>query len=183
MCKKMRARSSAIVTGIGTLLADDPSLTVRVEGEDWYPENQVIRQPLRVVVDSQLKTPADAKLFTTAGEVVIAIASNESRADVKTIQLANSADEVDLTVLLQALAKLQVNEVMVEAGSVLNGALLKAKLIDECVFYIAPKLMGDQAKGLFHLPELQTMAQNLDLQIKDIRAVGKDWRVTAQPIY
>ncbi|HHA18643.1 MAG TPA: riboflavin biosynthesis protein RibD, partial [Methylophaga sp.] len=70
-----------------------------------------------------------------------------------------------------------------EAGGVLNGALLREQLIDELVIYMAPKLMGDDAKGIFHLPELKTMAQNIDLNITDIRAVGNDWRITAVPEY
>jgi diaminohydroxyphosphoribosylaminopyrimidine deaminase/5-amino-6-(5-phosphoribosylamino)uracil reductase len=81
------------------------------------------------------------------------------------------------------LAKQEINEVLVEAGGVLNGALLKANLIDEFIIYMAPKLMGDAAKGVFHLPWMQTMADNIDLHIKDIRAVGRDWRITAIPEY
>jgi diaminohydroxyphosphoribosylaminopyrimidine deaminase/5-amino-6-(5-phosphoribosylamino)uracil reductase len=85
--------------------------------------------------------------------------------------------------MMTALAKRGINEIMVEAGSTLNGALLEAGLIDELIIYMAPKLMGDSAKGLFHLPELHEMAQNIDLDITDIRAVGDDWRITATPNY
>ena len=84
---------------------------------------------------------------------------------------------------MSELAKREINEVMVEAGSKLNGALLQSGLIDELVIYMAPKIMGDSANGLFHLPDFTTMAHNIDLQITDIRAVGHDWRITALPQY
>jgi diaminohydroxyphosphoribosylaminopyrimidine deaminase/5-amino-6-(5-phosphoribosylamino)uracil reductase len=182
--QKLRARSAAVVTGVGTILADDPSLTVRVEpDDDWYHPQQKIRQPLRVVVDSHCRTPKTAKLFETEGEILIATATNAETYHGDRVVCQNQDNQVDLTALMQELAKRQINEVMLEAGAVLNGAMLNAKLIDELVIYMAPKLMGDQAKGLFHLPLLQTMADNIALDIVDIRPVGKDWRITAKPIY
>ena len=181
--QKLRARSSAILTGSGTVLADDPALTVRPEG-DWYPADQAIRQPLRVIVDSQLQTPKTAKILADITTVLIATASkNTADTLAETISIANDNQQVDLPALMAELARREINEVMVEAGSVLNGALLEAGLIDELIIYMAPKLMGDSAKGLFRLPELHAMAQNIDLQISDIRAVGQDWRITAVPEY
>ncbi len=181
--QKIRAQSSAILTGIGTVIADDPSLTVRPEG-DWYPDNQVVRQPLRVIVDSQLQISNQANIFKHDGDILIASASASKPAlKAEVISLPMNDNQVDLSALMAELAKREINEVMVEAGAVLNGFLLKANLIDEIVIYMAPKLMGDSAKGLFHLPDLQTMAQNIDLNITDIRAVGKDWRITATPEY
>ena len=88
-----------------------------------------------------------------------------------------------LTTTTLLYAQVVINELMIEAGGVLNGALLKAGLIDELVIYMAPKIMGDMARGVFHLPEMMTMSQNISLTIDDIRAVGKDWRITARPIY
>ena len=182
--QKLRARSSAVVTGIGTLEADNPSLTVRHDAEeDWYHPAEQLRQPLRVVVDSQCRTPNTAKLFETKGDVLIAIANDEATHTAETVVVAGQDKQVDLTLLMQELAKRQINEVMVEAGPVLNGALLEAMLIDELIIYMAPKLMGDQANGLFHLPALHTMADNIELNITDIRSVGKDWRITAKPVY
>ena len=90
---------------------------------------------------------------------------------------------VDLKKLMNRLAEREINDVMVEAGSKLNGALVQAGLVDELVIYMAPKLLGDSAQGLFHLPALQKMSQNIALNITDIRAVGSDWRITASPIY
>ncbi|MDC9725012.1 MAG: bifunctional diaminohydroxyphosphoribosylaminopyrimidine deaminase/5-amino-6-(5-phosphoribosylamino)uracil reductase RibD [Gammaproteobacteria bacterium] len=180
--QKMRARSSAILTGMGTVLADDPALTVRPEGE-WYPEKQAIRQPLRVVVGSQ-NIPQTARLFGSDGEVVLATASKCSIDTKETIlSLVEQNGHIDLSALMTELAKREINEVMVEAGSRLNGALLEAGLIDEMIIYMAPKIMGDSAKGLFHLPALKMMAQHIELTITDIRAVGKDWRITAIPEY
>jgi diaminohydroxyphosphoribosylaminopyrimidine deaminase/5-amino-6-(5-phosphoribosylamino)uracil reductase len=179
--QKLRARSSAILTGIGTVLADDPALSVRPEG--WYPQ-QVIRQPLRVVVDSQLRIPVNAKIFQDNAQVLIATSDPvKTMLPAEVLNLPSDNNRVDLFALMTELAKREINEVMVEAGSQLNGALLQSGLIDELVIYMAPKIMGDSANGLFHLPDFTTMTQNIDLQITDIRAVGHDWRITALPQY
>lgn len=179
--QKLRARSSVIMTGIGTVLADNPALTVRPE--DWYPQ-QTIRQPIRVVVDSQLRIPDDAKIFEDNANVLIAAThSHKTFQNAEVCHLPIDNQHVDLTALMLELAQREMNEIMVEAGSQLNGALLAAGLIDELVIYMAPKIMGDEARGLFHLPNFTTMAQNIDLQISDIRAVGRDWRITALPQY
>jgi diaminohydroxyphosphoribosylaminopyrimidine deaminase/5-amino-6-(5-phosphoribosylamino)uracil reductase len=180
--QKLRARSSAILTGIGTVLADDPMLNVRPQG-DWYPDPEHVRQPLRVVVDSDLRMPVKAKilggekvLLATAGDKVI-------RPDIETVVLPTPDKQVDLAALLTVLAKREVNELMVEAGADLNGALLRSKLIDELVFYVAPKLMGSDARAVFNLPGMIRMDQNIDLQVTDMRPIGQDWRITALPIY
>lgn len=179
--QQLRARSSAILTGIGTILADNPALSVRPEA--WYPQ-QTIRQPLRVVVDSQLRMPDDAKIFEDNAQVLIATSSAikaVSHAEVCHFLPINN--QINLVALMTELAQREINEVMVEAGSQLNGALLAAGLIDELVIYMAPKIMGDGAKGIFHLPDFTSMADNIDLQITDIRSVGDDWRITALPKY
>jgi diaminohydroxyphosphoribosylaminopyrimidine deaminase/5-amino-6-(5-phosphoribosylamino)uracil reductase len=178
--QKLRAQSGAILTGIGTVLTDDPQLTVRPE--DWYPEGQAVRQPLRIVVDSDLKILMDAKVLNSEAETWIASVKSSSQNDLKLMVTKSDKGRVDLKQLMGQLAELEINDVMVEAGSVLNGALLQAGLIDELIIYMAPKLMGDSARGLFHLPALQAMAQNIDLTITDIRAVGNDWRITALPL-
>lgn len=181
--QKLRAESSAILTGIGTIIADNPSLTVRPEGR-WYPVEQAIRQPLRVIVDSQLNIPADSKVLTDSQPTLIAtLTENTRQLDADIIQLPSQSEQVDLNVLMFELAQRQINSVMVEAGAKLNGALLQLGLIDELVIYMAPKLMGDSAKGLFHLPGLNEMSQAIDLAIMDMRAVGKDWRITLKPHY
>jgi diaminohydroxyphosphoribosylaminopyrimidine deaminase/5-amino-6-(5-phosphoribosylamino)uracil reductase len=184
--QKLRARSSAVLTGIGTILADDPLLNVRPEQFDtsWYPEGITIRQPQRIIVDSEMRIPATSRILREPN-VLIATAQDKKAPveQVETIVLPELDDTIDLTALLSLLAKREVNELMVEAGGVLNGALLKARLIDELVIYMAPKIMGDEARGLFHLPWMARMADNISLHIKDIRPVGRDWRITAIPEY
>lgn len=180
--QKWRARSSAILTGIATVLADDPQMNVRLGLDtDWYPQSNTIRQPLNVIVDSQLRTPVNAKILQQKKRLIATAVDINHPADVETVVIPNTQMQVDLTALMAVLAQRDINEVLVEAGTVLNGALLTAGLIDELIIYVAPKLMGDSAKGIFHLPQLQTMSEAVDLDITDIRAVGGDWRITAVP--
>ena len=182
--QKLRAASSAILTGSGTVLADDPSLTVRLEG--------TTRQPLRVVLDSHLSIPDSAKIFQDGHPLLIATATNEN--DDRFQQLKERGIDirsfpglegrVDPSLLLECLAEdYTCNEVLVEAGAVACGSLLANKLVDEIVLYMAPVVMGSAARGLFDLPGLDTMAQRISLSVKDVRAVGQDWRFTMQPDY
>ncbi|AFJ03567.1 Diaminohydroxyphosphoribosylaminopyrimidine deaminase / 5-amino-6-(5-phosphoribosylamino)uracil reductase [Methylophaga frappieri] len=180
--QKLRARSSAVLTGIGTILKDDPLLTVRAE-PDWY-QSEYVRQPLRVVVDSQLRFPEQAKMRLDGNPLLIITAKTISeQPTTETVHIANANGQVDLRALMHFLAKREMNEVMVEAGAILNGALLQARLVDELIFYVAAKLMGDNARGAFSVPGMLQMAQNIDLDITDMRAIGSDWRITAKPIY
>lgn len=178
---QLRARSSAIITGIGTVLADDPSLNVRLP--DYEGE---IHQPLRVILDPHLSTPVDASMFNLPGRKLIVTATDDEevkeqldRDDVEVVYMPNGHDSIDLQALMGLLAELEINEVLLETGATLSGAVLKAGLIDELVIYMAPKLMGHNARGLFRLPGLDSMEQSIDLDISDMRAVGKDWRITA----
>jgi diaminohydroxyphosphoribosylaminopyrimidine deaminase/5-amino-6-(5-phosphoribosylamino)uracil reductase len=172
--QRLRARSCAIVTGIGTVERDDPALTVRIPGRR--------RPPLRVVVDSKLRLASGAKLLAEEGPVLIATATSGRQAPpgAEVVCLPGCDGQVDLKALAGELARREVNEIMVEAGAVLSGAWLASGLVDELVVYMAPKLMGDGARGLFHLPGLDTMAQAIGLAIQEIRAVGPDWRITAK---
>jgi diaminohydroxyphosphoribosylaminopyrimidine deaminase/5-amino-6-(5-phosphoribosylamino)uracil reductase len=178
---KLRARSSVIMTGIDTVLADDPSLTVRLgEAEGAYSN------PLRVVLDSGLRMPADAKLLGLPGETLIitGVSDEEKQArlqqagvSIRTLPLERG--RLDLAAVLQYLGGMEINEVHLEAGATLCGALLEAGLVDELVIYMAPHLMGDAARGLFVLPGLDHMQQRIRLSITDIRAIGDDWRIDA----
>jgi diaminohydroxyphosphoribosylaminopyrimidine deaminase/5-amino-6-(5-phosphoribosylamino)uracil reductase len=179
-----RAQSCAIITGIGTVLADDPSMTVRLQN--------TTRQPLRVIVNSGGQAPADVKMLDAltlkSSPVLIAYAhdldqraSKLRQAGVELVCLADAAKKVDLKALLHLLAERGLNEVMIEAGPGLNGALLHASLIDEFIFYYAPKLMGDAANAMFAIPELTEMQQATDLHIFDVRQVGNDIRLRAKP--
>jgi diaminohydroxyphosphoribosylaminopyrimidine deaminase/5-amino-6-(5-phosphoribosylamino)uracil reductase len=178
---RLRARSSAIMSGIGTILADDPSLTVRIEGEEGG------RQPLRIVLDPHLSTPEEAKFLRQPGESVIVTACGDEvlqqrlrQAGAEVVVLPNGGDAIDLAALMGYLAGREVNEILMETGATLSGALLRAGLIDELIVYMAPKLMGDNARGLFHTPGLEQLADAVELDIRDIRAVGEDWRITAK---
>jgi len=177
--QKLRARSSVVLTGSGTVIADDPSMDVRVSAKDLQLDVEV-HQPLRAIVDSQLNVSLNSKIFKQSGETLVF----STRQAEHVITLTEKNNKIDLQVLLKYLAnEHQANEVHVEAGSVLCGALLAEKLVDEIVLYMAPHIMGDSAKGLFHLPALNKMSERLDLEIKDIRSIDKDWRITAIPRY
>lgn len=179
--QRLRARSSAIVSGIGTVLADDPSLNVRLGGQD--------RQPLRVVLDPRLSMPATAKMLDLPGRTLVVTAAEPDEAwerletrGAEVISVPDGPDAVDLHAMLELLGRREVNEILLETGATLSGAMLRAGLIDELVIYMAPRLMGDAARGLFRLPGLESMADTLALTIDDVRAVGNDWRITARPV-
>lgn len=188
----LRARSSAIVTGIGTLLQDDPSLNVRL-GTESLPgcaPGEPIRQPLRVVVDSRLRTPPSARMLNLPGETLVACVSWDpiratalEAGGARVCLLAEKEGRVDFEQLLRFLATHEINEVLIEAGPTLAGAALQANLIDEVWLYIAPHLMGDSARGLFHLPGLVQMADRIPLEIQEVRALGPDWRIRARPLH
>lgn len=180
--QRLRAGSCAMITGIGTVLKDDPSLTVRAEELGLDEADKIAaRQPLKVVVDSRLQTPPTAKMFKAGGDVLVAAAqANGSIADVEVVVLPNDKGQVDLAALLKLLADRECNEVLVEAGATLAGAFLQAGLVDELVVYMAPILLGSDARSLLDLP-LQKMAQQVPLKIIDMRAIGDDWRITARP--
>ncbi|MBT8122703.1 MAG: bifunctional diaminohydroxyphosphoribosylaminopyrimidine deaminase/5-amino-6-(5-phosphoribosylamino)uracil reductase RibD [Gammaproteobacteria bacterium] len=175
----LRARASAVLSGIGTVLADDPSLNVRLV-------NAEVLQPLRVILDSRLQLPPTAKLLGLPGNTLVLTGSEDAerraalvKAGAEVVTVALDGDRLDLDQVMQILGERAINELHVEAGPVLNGALLQAGLVDELVIYVAPHLMGDAARGLFSLPGLATMDQRINLSISDIRAVGEDWRITA----
>lgn len=185
-----RAQSCAIITGIGTVLSDNPSMNVRL-GDLTLPH--IARQPLRVIVDSNLQTPANSKMLGAemmqASPVIIAYAAdagNKANALMATgaelLHLPDADGRVDLKVLLSHLARRGINEVLLEAGQGLNGAFLQAGAVDEFIFYYAPKLMGADAKGMFAIPELTEMQQVTDLQILDVRQIGQDIRLRAKPL-
>lgn len=178
--QRLRARSSAILTGSGTLLADNPSLNVRLLA--------TTRQPVRVILDTALQTPATAKTLHLPGPVLIctAVADADAQSAVRAVGadiavLPRAERGLDLYAVMGELARRECNEVHVEAGPTLAGALLQADLADEIVIYIAPLLLGDRARGLFQLPELTRMQERWALDILETRAVGRDWRLTLRP--
>ncbi|KAA6187078.1 bifunctional diaminohydroxyphosphoribosylaminopyrimidine deaminase/5-amino-6-(5-phosphoribosylamino)uracil reductase RibD [Thiohalocapsa marina] len=189
--QRLRARSSAVITGIGTVLADDPHLNVRL-GAAQIPAlgpDEPARQPLRVVVDSGLRLPTDARLLRLPGATLVATCNDDPAAIARAnaagaeVQVfpADAAGRVDLPSLLRYLAEREINEALIESGPTLAGAAMQAGIVDELVLYLAPHLMGANARGLFHLPGVDGMAQRLPLDITDVRRVGCDLRVTARP--
>src|SRR5579862_8722345 len=174
-----RARSSAVLTGAGTVLADDPALNVRLDGAS--------RQPLRVVLDSQLRVPASARVYGPEAPAAVFTASTD-QAKREALQQRGVLVEVvpatsvgvDLPAVLARLAALGANEVWVEAGARLTGALLAAQLVDELVLYVAPCLLGPQAQPLAQLPQLAHLDERLALRFESVERVGADLRVIAR---
>ena len=183
-----RARSSAILTGIGTVLADDPRLDVRVSGD---PAGGEARQPLRVVLDTRLRTPPQARLLSAGGEVLIltgqaalqdarAGASLSGRgARIESVPVV--AGRLALGAVLERLAELEVNEVQVEAGPTVAGELVRQSLVDELLLYLAPKLLGDKARPLLELPEPAELSAARAFTLTDSQPLGDDLRLRLRP--
>jgi diaminohydroxyphosphoribosylaminopyrimidine deaminase/5-amino-6-(5-phosphoribosylamino)uracil reductase len=176
-----RARSSVILTGSGTVLADDPSLNVRLEGAS--------RQPLRAVLDSRLRVSPSARMFGLEGKTLVFTRSDDatlsealrrSGASVERLPAASGAG-VDLAAMCARLAALEANEVWVEAGPRLAGALLEAGLVDELVVYLAPCLLGPDAQPLAELPPLRDLGARLQLRFLSAESIGPDLRIIARP--
>lgn len=178
--QRLRARSCAIVSGVDTVINDEAALTVRKFGN---------RQPLRLILDSTLRLPTEAKILQQAGETFIAYIGDDNnraqrlkQAGAELVLMPADNDRVDLQAVMKWLAERQCNEVLLECGPRLAGAMLQRQLIDELVVYMAPVLMGSNARPLFNLP-LDTMAETLKLHIAEVRAVGDDWRIRIEPKY
>ncbi len=173
--QKFRAMSSAIVTGIETVLADDPSLNVRDPDYDTAG-----RQPLRVVMDSEFRFPDQAKMRSLSGENLIMTTKEVDQADAEKIT-AESDDRVDLEKAMRYLAEeKEINDVLVEAGPTLSGAFLQADLVDELIIYQAPKLLGGSARPLVDLPGLEKLSDCVQLEIKSLKKIGEDIRIVAR---
>jgi diaminohydroxyphosphoribosylaminopyrimidine deaminase / 5-amino-6-(5-phosphoribosylamino)uracil reductase len=176
---RWRARSCAVLTGIGTLKQDDPQLTVR--------HIKTSRQPRKVVVDKQLAIPLDAKLLQ--GEEVFIFTANSENPEktlalnelgAQVIVLPDVKGNVDLQKMMHKLADFEMNELLVEAGSGLSGALVSAGLVDELILFLAPHLLGDVAQGMVKLSELMDLDQKVALELQDVRMIGQDIRVIAK---
>ena len=176
---RLRAQAGAVLTGIGTLLADDPRLDARVE------DAECLAPPLRVIVDSRLRTPPAARVFSTPGRVLVATSGDAASshplldAGADAVSLPDSAGRVALDALMTTLAERGVNEVHTECGPTLAGALLESGLVDEIVVYLAPALLGDAARGMFTLPAIAAMRDRIRLEIAGVTRVGADLRIDA----
>jgi diaminohydroxyphosphoribosylaminopyrimidine deaminase/5-amino-6-(5-phosphoribosylamino)uracil reductase len=179
---RWRARAGAILTGIGTVLLDDPQLNVRgvAEVDDQF------QLPLKVIVDSRLQLSPTARLFDD-GQVLVVCAVAEAKAaeplrrrGAEILSLPSADGRVDLSALLGELAVRGINEVHAESGAGLGGALLALGLVDELLLYLAPSLLGDEARGVFKLPALSSLADKRMLNLSDVRLVGNDLRLLAR---
>ncbi|MBA2412980.1 MAG: bifunctional diaminohydroxyphosphoribosylaminopyrimidine deaminase/5-amino-6-(5-phosphoribosylamino)uracil reductase RibD [Burkholderiaceae bacterium] len=173
-----RARSCAVLTGIGTVQADNPQMNVRLV--------ETPRQPLRVLVDSRLEVDPAAHIFDGDGAVLIAHAVKKAAPEAalkergaELLHVPGDRGKVDLEALMRALAVRGLNEVHVEAGFKLNGSLLRAKLVDELLIYLAPSLLGE-AQGMLHLPALSDLSQAQKLKFRDVASIGDDVRILAR---
>ena len=174
---RWRARACAVLTGIGTVKEDNPQLTVRGV--------RTPRQPLRIVVDSRLETPLGAKVLG-AGTLIAAASRDEARTQALQERGAqvticpNAAGKVDLAELMRELGRRELNEIHVEAGYKLNGSLLAAGLVDELLIYFGPHILGDAARGMFHLPALEDLAGRHSFEVREVRRIGEDVRIIAR---
>ncbi len=177
--QRWRARSCAVLTGINTILSDDARLNVR--------EIECTRQPLRVVLDSGLRMPLNARILDGGVLIYTAQPDEEKTAALRdagatVVVLPDANGQVDLQAMLQELAQRGCNEVLVEAGAVLNGALLRAGLIDELLLYLAPTLLGDMARGMASMGKLVSLDQRVELAWHDVRQIGRDLRILVRVV-
>ena len=177
---RLRAASGAVMTGIGTVLADDPSLNVREGAGDTKG-----REPLRVVLDSRLRMSPDARMLSLPGETLVCCIPGQEgaaleRAGAKVQEFGAHGDEVNVFEVLAALAEREINDVLVEAGPRLAGYLVEKDLVDELVIYLAPHIMGSETRGMFATPHWLALADRKAVDIVDLRRVGDDMRITAR---
>jgi diaminohydroxyphosphoribosylaminopyrimidine deaminase/5-amino-6-(5-phosphoribosylamino)uracil reductase len=170
---RWRARACAILTGIGTVKADDPQLTVR--------EVDTPRQPLRVIVDSRLETPRNAKILQGAKVLVFAAKQGAAPDNAEVVVLPNAHGKVELPRLLEELGRRGINELHVEAGFRLNGSLVREGCVDEFLVYLNPSFLGNGTQGMLDLPAVGSLNDRLKLKVLSLDHVGDDLRLLARP--
>ena len=189
--QRLRARSGAVISGADSVLLDDSALTVRASElglSDEEASAAVQRQPLRVLIDSLRRVPLEQRFFRESGPTLVISTSAEQAAESyqsigsELLALPGDDGKVDLPTVLRTLAERGCNEVLVEAGAALSGAFWRAGLVDELIVYMAPRLLGSQARPLMQLP-FESMSEAMDVAVSDMRAIGQDWRITARPIF
>jgi len=182
--QQLRARFDAIMTGVGTVISDNPSLNVRITKEDLGIDQDPI-QPIRIVIDPALKTPRASKMLALPGKTVIFTGINidddqfSNIDNCKVIKAETNKGRFDLHNILKQIAKLEINNLLIEAGPSLLGELFNSKLIDEVIQYIAPTLMGNSSKGMFDIADIAEMDECISLEHQDIRQFGSDIRITS----
>jgi diaminohydroxyphosphoribosylaminopyrimidine deaminase/5-amino-6-(5-phosphoribosylamino)uracil reductase len=170
---RWRARACAILTGIGTVTADDPQLTVR--------EVDTPRQPLRVIVDSRLETPRNAKILQGPRVLVFAAKQGAAPDNAEVVVLPNAHGKVELPRMLEELGRRGINELHVEAGFRLNGSLVREGCVDEFLVYLNPSFLGDGAQGMLNLPPFSSLQERIRLRVLSLDHVGDDLRLLARP--
>jgi diaminohydroxyphosphoribosylaminopyrimidine deaminase/5-amino-6-(5-phosphoribosylamino)uracil reductase len=170
---RWRARACALLTGIGTVKADDPQLTVR--------EVETPRQPLRVIVDSRLETPPAARVLQGPRVLMFAGRPGPAPANADVVVMPNASGKVELPRMLEELGRRGINELHVEAGFRLNGSLVREGCVDEFLLYLNSSLLGDGAEGMFHLPPFATLQERIALRMISLDRIGDDLRVIARP--
>ncbi|MEQ4512023.1 MAG: bifunctional diaminohydroxyphosphoribosylaminopyrimidine deaminase/5-amino-6-(5-phosphoribosylamino)uracil reductase RibD [Dickeya sp.] len=186
--QRFRAQSAAILSSSATVLADDPSLTVRwseldTDTQRLYPQSAV-RQPVRVIVDSQSRVTPHHRLVSQPGQTWLARVSQDAQSwpdGVEQLTMPLHGGGIDLVALMMTLGKRQINTVWVEAGAHLAGALLQAGVVDELIVYLAPTLLGDAARSLCVLPGVEQLSQAPLFDMTDVRQIGPDVRLTLKP--
>jgi diaminohydroxyphosphoribosylaminopyrimidine deaminase/5-amino-6-(5-phosphoribosylamino)uracil reductase len=169
---RWRARACAILTGIGTVRADDPRLTVR--------DVDTPRQPQRVIIDSRLETPRNARILQ--GEKVVVFSSKDGELpNAEVVKLPNANNKVELPAMLEELARRGINELHVEAGFRLNGSLVREGCVDEFLVYLNPSFLGDAAQGMLDLPAFAALEKRLRLRVLSLERFGEDLRILARP--
>lgn len=178
---RMRACSGAVMTGIGTVLKDNPALTARLEG--------VVRQPDRLIVDSELRTPSDARVFNAKGKVYVFSGKAASPGrfpddgrDVEVVDCPDNQGKPDLREVLKFCASKRINSVLVEAGPSLSGSVLRSGLADEVILYMSPDLFGHEARSMCRLPGLDLLSDRLGMEYLDITKVGRDLKLVLKPV-
>jgi diaminohydroxyphosphoribosylaminopyrimidine deaminase/5-amino-6-(5-phosphoribosylamino)uracil reductase len=185
--QQLRATSSAILTGIGTVQADDPALNVRLT--DIPTLNGTNRQPLRIVLDSQARLATTAKMLRLPGKTLVVTGSNIPAATQQALESAGAEilpltlhnQRIPLTTLIQTLAQRELNNILIECGATLAGAALQANIVDELIVYLAPCILGDQARGLVKLPGVHRLAERLSYKLIETQPVGEDIRLIFRP--
>ena len=177
---RLRASSSAILTGVGTVLRDDPSMTARSEG--------VQRQPHRIILDTNLSTPPEANIFKGDGKVLLLttivddelIPSYDTR-KTEVISFEETRGRIDLHKVVKLLGEKEYNNILLEAGSRLSGSMLRAGLVDEVVVYMSPDLLGSDARDMFSIAGMQFLSDKIGFEFENIVAVGRDTKITLRP--
>jgi diaminohydroxyphosphoribosylaminopyrimidine deaminase/5-amino-6-(5-phosphoribosylamino)uracil reductase len=183
--QRLRARSAAILTSAKTVKSDNPSLNIRISNSD-LGQNIEVRQPVRVIVDSNLQLTGKEKIFTSGGEIWI-YTLNSSPFAIERLVAAGAhvsiledsgPGQINLAKLMSHLAQREINEVHTECGQTLAGALIQQRLVDEIILYMAPRLMGSRSMGAFDLGQLMHMNDSVKCTIEQVRMVGEDLRLT-----